>query len=109
MLLRDLAFLGYGHPDTSPVGKLLRSAGRSGMFLSAYDDYDRKLLRQGFQLHESDSRAAFATWGDVLIVGMRGQTAYARKLQAYLLRAERENRIRWTIEGRDWSAPCKES
>lgn len=43
---------------------------------------------EAFSLSPSDFNSTLATWGDLLIVGMKGETEAARRIMAYLLEAE---------------------
>jgi hypothetical protein len=100
MLMRDLAQLvyGYGGGAVSNLIKILARFGRKPLYLQRYSRKYQEPIRAAFGLGPTTTSAAFATWADLLIVGMRGHTAGAKRLQAYLMRAERENRIHWTME-----------
>jgi hypothetical protein len=98
MAMRDLAMLAYGTQLTNKVGELLRRFGRKLLSFQQYSHKSRVAMRDALGFHTYASSVTLATWADVLIVGMRGHTAGARRIQGYLLKAEHDNRIRWTME-----------
>ena len=98
MLARDLAKLMYDTTDTSGIGQLLRTYGYEFLTLRGCEDHLRSLLVQHFHLSKFNTKAGFATWQHLLIVGMYGQTEQARKVKAYLLKREKASRIADKVE-----------
>jgi hypothetical protein len=98
MATRDLAMLVYGTPSISNIRRMLRRFGRKPLYLQDYNSRYHASIRTALGFAATASDVALAVWADLLIIGMRGHTEGAKKLQAYLLKAERDNRIRWTME-----------
>lgn len=98
MLGRDLARVGYGHTDIASLQKLLKNYDRSLLSFGRFGIDCQIIIRQGFSLNPQDQKSTLATWGDLLIVGMKGETEAARKIMAYLLEAEEKARVAQTCE-----------
>jgi hypothetical protein len=98
MAMRDLALLVYGYDNTANINDMLRRFNRSPLYLQSYNARHKVQIRKALGIRTHATVVSLATWADLLIIGMRGHTDGAKRLQAYLLKAERENRIHWTIE-----------
>jgi hypothetical protein len=98
MAMRDLARLVYDYDQIGNLRKILARFGRKPIYLQAYTPKYRASIRSALGIDARATSVALATWTDLLLVGMRGHTDGAKKLQAYLLKAERDNRIHWTMQ-----------
>ena len=98
MAMRDLAQLVYGYDNTANINNMLRRFNRSPVYLQGYNTRHKVQIRRALGIRTHATSVSLATWADLLIIGMRGHIDGAKRLQAYLLKAERENRIHWTME-----------
>jgi hypothetical protein len=95
---RDLARLVYGVDNPANIHRMLARFWRKPLYLQSYSQNSKVKIRRELGIHTSATSVSLVTWADVLIVAMRGQTEWEKELQQYLLKAERENRIQWTME-----------
>jgi hypothetical protein len=101
MLGRDLARIMYGEESTTALGELIRRYHMDFFSIRAFTYDTGKLLRDRFGLNKFDAKSAFCTWNHLVLVGMYGQTAAARRVRAQLLQDHRA----WRIKGSQVQRP----
>jgi hypothetical protein len=82
-----------GYSDPSGLVKLLERYQIMAYQIGWFGHDGRTRMRKTFGLSEKDGRAAFVTWDGVLVAGMYGQNAEARKIKLYLLKMETIGRV----------------
>jgi hypothetical protein len=89
---RELAPL-LGYMDESGLRKLCEKYEIEGVSLGAFGPEVRMFAQENLGIHPNDGKTIFIGWDGFLLAGARGESEAARKVFAYLLRAERAGRI----------------
>jgi hypothetical protein len=103
-LSRDLSTKIYGH-HSGHLGELLRRYNENVLSLRGFTFNGITLLREAFSLHHADYVSTFLTYRQFLIVGLKGETPFAKEIQLYLLRMEEEARIALASEKKTGLTP----